>query len=288
MIRFILGIFFFVGVGLAQICACSTIETQKQFTIYLGLSYYKIDLAQYPYIPKSNLLWMGTNLHDCLENWSLQVSNLPRLPIIVWWYVWNSHNKAIFEDVSVSIFSICFQIMRNIKSEKIKMITAPRLFQPLLQPSGNIAWFDRASQNSGLQCGAGGRIHLCDGSRITWTLNYGLGSNTKSELLGIWGTLFLASQHNILDLHVRGDSKIIIDWINEKGKIHVAALECWKDRIKYLTRDFTQITFSDIFREKNMEADILSKKAIMDHIGILSYQFWTGGHDCHPHCISLF
>lgn len=150
----------------------------------------------------SNLLWMGTNLQDCMENWSSQVTNFPHLPVIVCWYVWNSRKKTIFHDVSVFIFAICFQIMRKIGLEKIKKPTAPRFFQPLLQLSGNLAWFDGASQHSGLQCGAGERIHLCDGSRITWTLNCGSRSNTKAELLGVWVTLFLVSHHNILDLHV--------------------------------------------------------------------------------------
>jgi hypothetical protein len=44
----------------------------------------------------------------------------------------------------------------ELKIEKKKRITAPRFIQPILQMNGNNAWFDGASQNTGLQCGAGG------------------------------------------------------------------------------------------------------------------------------------
>jgi hypothetical protein len=109
--------------------------------------------------------------------------------------------------------------------KKLKNISAPRAFPPLTQLSGNCAWFDGASQFSGLHCGAGGRLHLCDGTWITWTLNCGNGSNTKADLLDAWATLFLATRNNILDLHVSGDSKIIIDWLNRKGKLQAVTLE---------------------------------------------------------------
>jgi hypothetical protein len=102
------------------------------------------------------------------------------------------------------------------------------------------------------------------------------------------GHPFLASRHNILDLHVRGDSKIIIDWLNKKGKLQVAALECWKDRIVELTQTFSQINFSHIYRELNVEADILSKNALLKHTGILTYQHWTDGLESPPQCITLF
>jgi ribonuclease HI len=139
-----------------------------------------------------------------------------------------------------------------------------------------------------LHCGVGGKIILCDGSQINWTLNCGLRTNTKDELLGAWVSLYLASHHNILNLHVRGDSKIIINWLNGKGMLRVEALECWKDRINELTQTFTQINFSHLYRELNQEVDFLSKKSLLDLPSILSYQLWIGGLERSNHCIPLF
>jgi hypothetical protein len=35
-----------------------------------------------------------------------------------------------------------------------------------------------------------------------------------------------------------GDSKVVIDWLLNKGRLKVAALEGWKIRIKELTRAY--------------------------------------------------
>ena len=82
-------------------------------------------------------------------------------------------------------------------------------------------------------------IKLSDHTKYTLTYNCGEGNNTKVELLGIWATLLLASILNLLDIQVLGDSNIIIDWLNNKGKLQVIALECWKDKITDLIKSFT-------------------------------------------------
>ena len=39
------------------------------------------------------------------------------------------------------------------------------------------------------------------------------------ELVGVWASLILATRLSISDLHVLGDSKIVIDWLNGKGAL---------------------------------------------------------------------
>jgi hypothetical protein len=36
--------------------------------------------------------------------------------------------------------------------------------------------------------------------------------------MGAWATLTLASRLTVYDLHVMGDSKIVIDWLNRKDR----------------------------------------------------------------------
>jgi len=43
--------------------------------------------------------------------------------------------------------------------------------------------------------------------------------------MGAWATLILASRLSITTIHVLGDSKIVIDWLNHKGAIQVVTLE---------------------------------------------------------------
>jgi hypothetical protein len=59
--------------------------------------------------------------------------------------------------------------------------------------------------------------------------------------------LTLATRLHIVDLQVFGDSRIIIDWLNGKGKLQVNALECLKDRIKDLNKSFSSINYTHIY-----------------------------------------
>jgi hypothetical protein len=84
---------------------------------------------------------------------------------------------------------------------------------------------------------------------------------------------------HILDLQVFGDSRIIIDWLNQKGKLQVISLECWKDRIRDLSKAFRTINFTHIYRDINKEADILSKKALQMQEGKIVYNQWEEGNE---------
>ena len=66
----------------------------------------------------------------------------------------------------------------------------------------------------------------------------------------------------ITDLQILGDSKVIIDWDLDKHQIHVIDLEHWMTQVKALKAQFKSLMFQHIYREFNMEADDLSKKAM--------------------------
>ena len=52
----------------------------------------------------------------------------------------------------------------------------------------------------------------------------GLGSNTKYELLSLFGLLQLTSIIGISDINIDGDSKFIIDWLNGSTILQVLLL----------------------------------------------------------------
>jgi ribonuclease HI len=97
--------------------------------------------------------------------------------------------------------------------------------------------------------------------------------------MGVWASLFLATRLSIPDLHVLGDSKIVIDWLNRKGSLQVVSLERWKERIKDILKVFRNITFAHIYREENQEADRLSKLALTKPSGSIAYNQWECGHE---------
>jgi ribonuclease HI len=105
----------------------------------------------------------------------------------------------------------------------------------------------------------------------------GRGTNTKEELLALWGILWLARSKSINQLQVLGDSKVIINWVEGKFKLQILELEHWKRRIGLLKQQFGFISFSHIYRHHNSEADSLSKKAVHISTRTLLIEEWING-----------
>jgi hypothetical protein len=80
--------------------------------------------------------------------------------------------------------------------------------------------------------------------------------------LGLWGLLHFASRLSINKMMVAGDSKVAIDWINDKSNLNLLYLNTWKDQIRRLKDKFDGIKFMHVHRKFNTEADTLSKKAL--------------------------
>jgi len=130
--------------------------------------------------------------------------------------------------------------------------------------------FDGAALSSGLCCRAGGSFRAHQSRTTNWFLNCGAGTNNKAELLGLWVSLSLASFWSLNHLHVLGDSKLIIDWINQVSKLNSVHLEGWKQDTRKLASKFSDIQFSHISRIHNSVDDALSKRALSAVAGRLS------------------
>jgi len=97
--------------------------------------------------------------------------------------------------------------------------------------------------------------------------------------MGAWATIILAKRLSIQDLHLMGESMIVINWLKGRGTLQVAILESWKNRIIDLLPFFKSIYFPHIYRENNIVADDLSKLALNSLVGHISYNKWTGEHE---------
>jgi hypothetical protein len=165
-----------------------------------------------------------------------------------------------------------------INSSKIVKALPPIRHKFVFPIDRAVALFDRASQQGGALCGAGGKIALNPHTCIRWTLNCGQGSNMKAELLGAWASLVLANRHTD-ELLLLGDSKLTIDWLNGLDDFQVTVLECWKERTKDATLLFRKLSFNHIFREENNEADTLSKRALHLPSGHICFTIWEDGNE---------
>jgi len=71
-------------------------------------------------------MWMGTTLHDFLENWALMEFSLTHLPTLVCWFIWLTCNRAIFENSFVSLNYVCLRILGDLKTANIMRTPAPQ------------------------------------------------------------------------------------------------------------------------------------------------------------------
>jgi hypothetical protein len=89
--------------------------------------------------------------------------------------------------------------------------------------------------------------------------------------MGVWAILTLVNLWSIQNLQILGDSKVVIDWLNHKGKLQAIDIEGWKLRTMELTTLFQGINFHHIFEEFNKETDQLSKQALLEPENRLTY-----------------
>jgi hypothetical protein len=59
----------------------------------------------------------------------------------------------------------------------------------------------------------------------------------------------LAHRLAILDILILGDSKVIIEWLNNAGSLQVCSIKCWKEQVIELKKLFTAVTFEHVYRE---------------------------------------
>ena len=64
-----------------------------------------------------------------------------------------------------------------------------------------------------------------------------------------------------------GDSMVIISWVNRLSTLEIPTLNYWCDEMLSMLELVPPVTFNHIFREHNMLADGLSKKALKLEVG---------------------
>jgi ribonuclease HI len=104
----------------------------------------------------------------------------------------------------------------------------------------------------------------------------------------VWATLSLAHRLEIDQLQLLGDSKTVVDWLNYKSNLQVSSLMGWMEKIRELITLFNTIRFDHIYREENVEADVLSKKSLQVPEGRIHYNKWQDGHEGPPLSLRLY
>jgi ribonuclease HI len=123
--------------------------------------------------------------------------------------------------------------------------------------------FDGCSKGNPGLSGAGAVIYKNEIE--IWSSSLFVGNNNtnnEAEYTGLIIGLKQAIKMNIKKIHVEGDSLLVIKQIKGEYKVNAQNLQPLFNEALALTKNFEQITFQHIFRNKNKRADQLSNIAI--------------------------
>ena len=127
--------------------------------------------------------------------------------------------------------------------------------------------FDGCSKKNPGLAGAGAVIYKY--SKEIWSGDLFVGTNATNnyaEYSGLIIGLEKAVELNIKTLHVEGDSLLVINQMTGKYKCNSPNLIDQHNKAKELASKFESINFVHIFRNKNVRADVLSNKAVIEYL----------------------
>ena len=85
----------------------------------------------------------------------------------------------------------------------------------------------------------------------------------------LWSGILISYHLNLPSIHIYGDSKYTIDGISGRCRMQCSNRVGWIQWIKYLLGKFQAYTIQHIHMEKNMCADLLSKRGLESTYGAI-------------------
>ena len=89
--------------------------------------------------------------------------------------------------------------------------------------------------------------------------------------MALWASLYIAKDIGLPNLHIFGDSFVIINWAKDESTLAMVNLEAWFFNTRKLISLFTFVDFSHVFREHNKREDTLSKEGLLMAVGRLTF-----------------
>lgn len=128
--------------------------------------------------------------------------------------------------------------------------------------------FDGGARNNPGICGIGYAIFMFDeliykDNAIVSDYN----TNNFAEYKALIHGLNKAKELNICELHVQGDSKIIIGQVEGLYKVKSDELKPLYENVKELEKNFDLITYEHIYRQFNKFTDSLVNEALNKYLG---------------------
>ena len=126
-------------------------------------------------------------------------------------------------DIYFTVLSIknllqLYPVNMQLKNIRRTIGPAPTLVFP-------VGFFDGASTNR--MGGIGVQLLLSKDHYLCFKLGVGLSTNTKSELLALRTLLHYAKIMGLPNLHIHGESVVIINWFNQRSALTLLTLDGW-------------------------------------------------------------
>ena len=93
-------------------------------------------------------------------------------------------------------------------------------------------------------------------------MGLGEGTNNYGELSSLKLLLQFALEKGCINLHIFGDSLIIINWVNKVQQCRTLALNTLYEEVNRLWTTFDHISCRHVYKERNAVADRLSKVGV--------------------------
>ena len=138
---------------------------------------------------------------------------------------------------------------------KIRIIT-----EEVIDKTKPWGFFDGSASGNPQVCGAGGILFLKHDHYITFKVGLGVGSNNYAELFALKLLIILALNKQISNIHIFGDSLLVINWISGKFKVHNLQLAQFLQEVIRLADFFVKADFKHIYSEINTFADKLANE----------------------------
>lgn len=213
--------------------------------------------------------------YDCAEECILKWGEIGKfyinLAILFHWNIWGCRNRRIFEENISDLDKISIQILQDLDNLKIPEKIPPDLSVRNRPHEINYTagFFYDAAQNQ--NCGCEVWLLLSPSCHYKLFWYGGLGTNTRAEVIALWGLMWFANHLCVENVSYYDDSKDLIDHLNQVGSINQPHLSSWIHRIDILRKMFLAISFSHIYREKNSQVDHLSKLGLKGRFGEFHY-----------------
>lgn len=124
------------------------------------------------------------------------------------------------------------------------------------------AWFDGAADPNPGAAGIGALLTGPDGERVEVAEPIGFGTNNEAEYKALIAILKAAVGLGAVGLDVRGDSKLVVEQVSGRWAVKSERLSGLRAEAAGLLARIPGARLSWVPREENVEADVLSKKAL--------------------------